>query len=282
MFKLWMAGSALALLASAPAWADGPIRASEGIGYYVAVDGSDTITYGAYTGLSNPNEGRLTFLFDHGNHFHGLGAYSYTGPADSAVETPTNSNNHLPELYSRIDDDTSALLLVAGSGDFAGSLVSSTTGNTANEEYGYLGIASIHSLDGYSPEADVLYTSSAGSYAGRYDDITVGLQLESISSGLSVAAGGMTDIFGASSVYTLGSLNDFTFMPTFYVDDSAAAGIYSASFTLVNLSSGSPILSSGEFHYDFAVAAPVPEPEMALMLTAGLGLISLVGRRRKR
>ncbi len=71
--------AALAALCVNAAQASDGLRWHEGIGFYVGVDGLASVTSGTFAGLANPNAGRLTFLFDHGNHFHGIGAYSYTG-----------------------------------------------------------------------------------------------------------------------------------------------------------------------------------------------------------
>lgn len=275
MIHRMVASGMLALTFTAPAFADGLIRGSEGIGYYVAVDGRSGTPSGVYAGLPNPNANRLTLLFDHGNHFHGLGAYSYSGPAASPTVNNTSTNNRLPEPYWRTTPERSALSMVAGTGAFSGSWVSSNTGSEVNAEYGYLGIASIQSLSGLSAAADVLFNSSGQRWNASHPDVIVGLKLESISSGLKVAAGGVTDIFAGGDTFSLGALDNFTFLPTFHVAQGAAEGIYSASFTLVNLSAGSPVLNSGVFHYDFAVpAAPVPEPEALALMLAGLGVVA--------
>jgi hypothetical protein len=64
---------------------------------------------------------RLTFLFDHGDHFHGIGAYSYSGTAGTPVVHSTNANNRLPELSTRTNPANRAIHLTAGSGAFAGT-----------------------------------------------------------------------------------------------------------------------------------------------------------------
>ena len=278
MRKTIIAGALLALNWAAPAWADG-VRWDEGIGFYVGVDGAATLATGAYAGLANPNVGRLTLLFDHGNHFHGIGAYSYTGPAASATVAPTNANNRIPELFARTGADNGALQLAEGSGAFAGSWVSVAQGSEVNVAYGHLGLAGVQSLRGLSEAADVLYGSSGGRWSGVAEGVRVGLKLESITQGLKVAAGGDMDLFDTGLVHELGDLGRLSFQPVFHVDKGAAAGVYSASFSLVNLAdAGSPVLSGGTFHLDFAVPA-VPEPGAVAMLLAGVGVLAVARRR---
>src|SRR5690348_16557896 len=76
-------------------------RHNEGIGFYIGYDSLAAVASGTYAGLSNPNVDRLTLLFDHGNHFHGIGAYSYSGSASAPVVLSTNANNRIPEISSR-------------------------------------------------------------------------------------------------------------------------------------------------------------------------------------
>lgn len=144
----------LAILASFNVSAS--VRHDEGIGFYVGYDGLTTIVSGTYAGLSNPNADRLTLLLDHGNHFHGIGAYSYTGGSDAPNTLPTNSNNRIPEISSR----EAPLSLTTGSGLYAGTLRRGT--DVGSSEYGHLEIASIQSLAGHATgsEEDVLFQSS--------------------------------------------------------------------------------------------------------------------------
>jgi len=90
----------VALLIALPGIAGAEVRHDDGIGIYVGIDGRQTIPTGVYTGLANPTANRLIFLFDHGDHFHGIGAYSYTGPAGAPTIVPTSTNNRLPEITS--------------------------------------------------------------------------------------------------------------------------------------------------------------------------------------
>lgn len=97
--------------------------------FYVGVDNQQTITGGDYAGLPNPNFGRLTFLFAHPNettpantHYHGIGVWSYSGPAASPTVNSTNANNRIPETYTGQEP----LPLFPGQGAQAGKWVSQT------------------------------------------------------------------------------------------------------------------------------------------------------------
>lgn len=272
-------------LVSGVAHASEPLRAAEGIGFYIGTDSLATIASGTYAGLANPNFGRLTLLLDHGNHFHGIGTYSYVGSADAPVINGTSANNRIPELSARIAPAPGALALSAGSGDFAGKLVSGVLAeDVPHHEYSYLGISSIQSLgDGLPGSAeDVLFNSSASRWNALLDDVQIGLKLEYITPGLKVAANGDMDLFDAGNLYLLGAGNDFDFVPSFYTDAGAAPGTYTAQFSLVNLGSNLNVRDGGTFHIDFAVAAPVPEPAGWAMLLGGLLMVGMVSARRAR
>lgn len=274
--------AAACLVLSGTAWANGPLRGGEGIGFYVGIDGLTNVASGTFAGLANPNAGRLTLLFDHGDHFHGIGSYSLRGTASAPVIAATNANNRLPELHTRTTPETSAIALKAGTGALAGRWVSGVLPESApTYEYSFLGAASIQSLPGLvTPEADVLYASSQNRWSSTYSDVTVALKLEGITSGLKVAQGSNTDVFagGVGSLLVLGSSDELTFMPTFHVANDAAPGVYTAQFSLVNLGSNSAVRDSGTFFYDFEVSA-VPEPHSGLLLLAGMGLVAFQRRR---
>jgi len=272
--------AALAVLCVNGAHASDGLRWNEGIGFYVGVDGLSTLSSGSFTGLANPNAGRLTFLFDHGNHFHGIGAYSYTGTAAAPVVANTNANNRIPELSARQDATTSAIPLQAGTGELAGHWASGPLPATVDGfEYSHLGMASIHSLAGLGAAADILYSSSGARWNTVADDVVVGLKLESISAGLKVALDGQLDVFGAGDVVTLGSLASLGAWPVLYADGSAAAGIYTARFSLVNLGSNTAVGNSGSFFVDVSVPA-VPEPATWGLVLAGLAMAGLMASRR--
>src|SRR5690349_3565 len=108
----------LVALVLAPLNSSAASRHDEGIGLYIGYDGLSTVASGTYAGLSNPNLNRLTLLLDHGDHFHGIGAYSYTGPATSPTILPTNTNNRIPEISSKEEP----LPLTHGGGLYADTL----------------------------------------------------------------------------------------------------------------------------------------------------------------
>jgi len=261
--------------------ADG-VRWSEGIGFYVGVDSRVTIPTGTFAGMTNPNAGRLTLLFDHGDHFHGIGAFSITGTAAAPVVTPTSTNNRIPEPYTVVSPATAAIpLTVAGSGAYAGHWVSSVlAAGQPTHAYSHLGIASIQTLNDTNPTTDLLFHSSGNRWSANYQGVTVGLQLINATAGLMVGFGNNLNVFGSSNIYALGSSGSFLSMPTFYVADSASAGIYSAEFRLVNLGTNANVTHSGNFFFDFA--QPIPEPQTWAMLLAGLAVMgSLIHKRRR-
>lgn len=130
--------------------------------YYIGVDGREFLSFGTYAGLANPNYNRLTFLFPHieadatTNHFHGIGAYSYTGSVDNPTVIPTSNNNRLPEYWTGLPP----IKLLRGKGLFANRMISQST----HEEYTNWTIKPIQSLLNYpgDPAAEYLYNSSSG------------------------------------------------------------------------------------------------------------------------
>lgn len=248
-------------------------RHDEGIGFYVGYDGLATIASDTYGGLPNPNSDRLTLLLDHGNHFHGIGAYSYSGPAAARKVLSTSPNNRIPEISSREEP----LSLAAGSGLYAGTLRT----HIDSSEYSYLGIASIQSLEGHSSGSteDVLFHSSSDRWSGQLDNTEIGLRLVESTPGLHIGTETTRDIYSHGDLFTLGAGNSFEFKPIYWVDENAAAGVYSATFELLNMGANSAFQDSGTFQFDFAVS-PVPEPSSYAMLVAGLFVLTWTARRR--
>ena len=101
-WKRWWLTSVAALAIATAALADGDAPTDI---YIIGVDSLTTLTSGTYAGLPNPNYGRLTFLYAHytpgTEHFHSIGAWSYSGSRDNPVVRNTSNNNRIPELAQR-------------------------------------------------------------------------------------------------------------------------------------------------------------------------------------
>jgi hypothetical protein len=268
-------GFVFAALAAVSFAASAQVRHDEGIGFYVGFDALSTVASGGYAGLPQINNNRLTLLLDHGNHFHGIGAYSYVGPAPFPGVSDTNANNRIPEIYTL----EPPLPLSAGSGLYASRLRSSVGAS----EYSHLGIASIQSLSTFAPgtDEDILFHSSSNRWSGSLTGVTVGLQLINATPGLKIGSESVVDLFGLSNTILLGHGNTFEFKPVYSVAADAMPGTYSAEFKLVSLNPASPYGDSGRFYFDFAVAAPVPEPGAYMMMLAGLMFLTVAARRRR-
>lgn len=240
------------------------------VSYYVGVDGSSNLTSGTYSGLANPNAGRLTLLFNHGDHFHGIGAYSYSGSASAATVTSTNTNNRLPEISSA----EPPLPLTPGTGMYNGRLV-----NEAGEsEYSHIEMESFNALAGAAPGSaeSVLFNSSSGRWSGSIGNATIGLELVSATPGLTVGDGSQANLFASTTTTTLGSGAGFQFTPVFSTAADAAVGVYSATFRLVDLTS--VLQPSGQFTLDFQTT---PEPGSIMLLPIGLVAVGYAAKRQR-
>lgn len=271
LFKHTLSVTALWLTVLAAPWS---MRAAT-VGFYVGTDTAATLTSGTYAGLSNPNYQRLTLLFNHGDHFHGIGAYSYAGPAASPTVMSTNTNNRIPEISSL----EAPLPLAPGSGPvYSGSLVNSP----GPSEYSHIAMAAIDALQGFAPgtDEDVLYSSSSGRWASSLAGASIAMELVSITSGLRLGTESELSVLSApGDVYLLGG-SSFSFTPLFSVDAAAAPGVYSAEFRLHDLrADGTPYGDSGTFHFDFATA-PIPEPTSLALFGGGAALLALLRFRR--
>lgn len=244
--------------------------------FYVTVDGRNPLTFGTYTGLDNPNLGRLTLLYAHwndeapeNNHFHSIGSYGYEGEIESPTVTPTNSNNRIPETYT----GQAPLTLQEGTGDLAGKWVSAET----DEHYSELTMYSVHALAAAaddSPEGIMYHSSGDGYSSTSMDGMNLAIELVSMTPGLYL---GTEQLSAAGDQLAVGSESDLPFTPLFWTNGDAAPGQYSAEFKLVDLSG--TYADSGTINFDFAV---VPEPAANGMLCLGLMAIGALARRRQR
>ena len=253
--------------------------------YYVGVDNRDMIGYSqpgsgnpsqTYT---NPNDNRLTLLLQHGDHFHALGAYSFTGPTASPSVLDTNANNRTPEVSSGLPP---IRLVPAPAGHpLAGRYVS---GIADESEYAHLEIRSFESLFGFGPGSpeQTLADSSAGRWNTHLTGSVVALEVVSITPGLAIAdQAGTTVLDGAGDVFALGPGDAFRFEPVFHAAADAPFGTYTAELRLVDQrgsgGSGAPFGSSGRFFVDVAV----PEPSALSVLAPAAGAVHCRWRRRR-
>lgn len=251
------------------------VQASDVVSYYIGIDNRSTPfneTGSAPPALypDNPNQGRLTFLFHHGNHFHGIGTYNYSGPATSPTLNDTNSNNRVPEGYTAMPP----ISLLPGSGSFADTFRSGLPSTAAQDlEYGNLEIRNVHSL----AVVDVTtYNSSSNRWNAAMDGAHIHLKLLSATPGLNIAVGSNMNALTVDDEIHVGDGDEmFSFLPTFWVDNSTPIGsLFSAEFILED--EDGFFEDSGRFFIDFQV---VPEPTSAALL--GLGGLAMIARRRR-
>ncbi|MCP9442131.1 MAG: VPLPA-CTERM sorting domain-containing protein [Nitrospira sp.] len=250
---------------------------SQAVEYYVGIDGREIIPTGTYAGLPNPNYGRVTFLFAHmnetdptRNHYHGIGAYSYSGPAEAPWVNPTNANNRIPETYTRQEP----LPLFPGEGVHAGLWVSRPVPEL---EYSFLQWAPIDQISGAEPGSPehYLFHSSGGRWTRSLAGTRLALQVVGLTPGLRVMDETGTTIFtGPGQTYVLGEGDRFSFFPTLYTV-AVGESRYTASFRLIDLNGVAG--ESGIFHFD---VRPVPLPAAVWLMLSGLASVSLLARQR--
>jgi hypothetical protein len=237
-----------------PGWAT--VSGAQPADYFIAVDNLETIATGTYAGLPNPNFARLTLLVAHrsdenpsGNHFHAIGAYTYTSIEGGApFEIATSTNNRVPEISTGF----LPLLLHPGTGLHRRHLVSLPTGS----EYSNLRIESIQSLADFPPDSPdgILFLSSGGRWASRLDGSQVALQRVSLTPGLQ-ASEQDGSLLLLERVHELGDGNSAVVFPTYFTNRQASTGTYSATLKLVDVRPGDQRFGdSGRFTFDFRVA----------------------------
>ncbi|QEG35210.1 all3515 family Zur-repressed PEP-CTERM protein [Bythopirellula goksoeyrii] len=240
-----------------------PFETAQSAEFFVGVDSRSTPFDapsgdggGAYP--DNPNHNRLTLLFHHGNHFHGIGSYSYSGTAATPMLLDTNGNNRIPETYTNLEP----LPLLPGSGAYTGK---AATNYVSGLEYSNLEMANVQSLSGVD---DVLFNSSGGRWNGSFDEAHIHLQVLGVSSSdLKIGTPTEPDAFQFADQHVGNGNEMFSLTPVLWVDQSAPVGHYWAEFQLVDLSGN--FGNSGRFFFD---VQHVPEPT-----TLAVGLIGVLG-----
>lgn len=236
--------------------------------YYIGVDGQTTVPSGTYGGLANPNGGRLTLLYNHGDHYHSKGVFRYIGPnLGAGTATEINPSNYLPEgSYPRIE-------LVDGIGLYQGKRAS---GYDPDNEFSDLRFDLTSSLAGFGPTAPetALFNSSSGRWNGSLEGAHIHLELVSLTSGLNI---------GSSTALSVGLAQpgddlhlDFPFAPVFWLTEGAGGGDYAAVFRLVDEEG----IFGDSGHFEFRFTA-VPEPGTWALLGTALGLAVVVTRRKR-
>jgi hypothetical protein len=252
----------------------------------VGLDGLPTLTSGTYSGLANPNYGRLSLLFPHQHdpvaisHFHAIGIYSYTGTATNPTVVDTSTNNRLPETRFNLPP----IPLFPGSGIFAGKRISQ---KTETHMYSDLKIRPVAHLtdDLADPYVNAIYNTGNGRWNGLLgDEATIALQLVEMTPGLTVTnASGMNLFSAGNDTYNLGQGDWFAFTPVFSVDENAPLTTYSATFRFVDTNTANgrtPLLASGTFSLDFQ-AVPEPSSLLGIAGVSAIGLFGIIKRKNR-
>jgi hypothetical protein len=260
---------------------------AEIVEFYVGVDGRTTLTSGSYSGLPNPNAGRLTFLYAHqyigvierpgqtpltlfNNHYHTIGSYTYAGPTNNPVVVPTNTNFRIPEPSSGQQPLT---LVLETNGLFAGKLINKKT----VEHYSDPRIRSVHDIllhrtatatnqFGYGSGEYVMFHSSGGRWTNRLDGVVVAMELVEKTPGLHVGTTNQIHVLiNPGDRVVMGNGNSFEFIPVVWAEPDTPPGTYVLRFKLVDVSGGpSPVLESGIVTFWYRVP---PEPQLSIAKT---------------
>jgi hypothetical protein len=204
------------------------------------------------------NEGRVTFLFNHGDHFHRIGWFG--GP-----------EGRIPEAYHGSDV---RLRMDQGSGLFAGRYVLTPYDRPGDvsSEYSDVRIRPFSTLAGFPSGTDeeVLFNSGGGRYQGDLGGSRLALELISRTGDIHLAdAAGNSLLSNSGDLYELGDGTSFAeFTPVFMTGLGAGPGLYSMRFRLRDLNGIVP--ESGIFAFDFRA---VPEPGSIVLFGLGAGLL---------
>ncbi|TWT43230.1 all3515 family Zur-repressed PEP-CTERM protein [Botrimarina hoheduenensis] len=284
---------ALVLIVSAGLRANAAVEPGINL-FHVGIDNAEFVNFGPFAGNPNPNYQRLVLLFTHtfvetptSNHFHRIGAYSYVGnPAAIPPQQGFSTNDRVPEPY-QLDD---GLGLLPGSGVFAGQLISGIAPtrfptDSIELEYGDLTIKPVDNLyqydnvvnnDGRSPfhPGHHLLNASGGAYKSSVAGVTVGMELVSISPGLSIFDTAGSPLWQtAGDIQTLGTGDSWSLTPVFAVDDTTPlAKQFEATFIFRDRGT-TGLGDSAPFTFAFVT---IPEPS-----AAALALLGLCGLRRR-
>lgn len=245
------------------------------VNFYVGKDSAETLGHGIYSGLPNPNQGRLSLLYAHvnlenfrSNHYHGIGSWSYTGDPEDPTVAETNSNDHIPETYT----GQPPLTLVPGSGIYEGKWISAKT----EEHYSDLTIQSVHNMlvdetpdgpveFGYGSPQHSMFHSSGGTRSEALDGVIVAIELVEKSPELHFGSAEEMDLLTQpGDRLVLGDGNDFSFTPVIWANEDTPEGHYYIRFKIVDVGEGEgheALLDSGVATFDFQVPG---EPELTI------------------
>lgn len=239
------------------------VMRAETLNTYIGIDSRATLVSGVYVGQPNPNFGRLTFLHAHwyestfaNNHYHGIGTYSYSGPAGSPTINNTSSGNRIPEVYTALPPLT-LLTATAAHPLYAGRLMSLRS----EEHYSDMRLRPTFDLKQYPTNSAeyFMFASSAGTRTNSLAGVAVALELVSKTAGLAIGNPTNVNLLNnPGDRMTLGEGDSWEALPLFSVAGDAAAGTYTASLKLVDLNAVDYTTNqSGVFHLDFRVQ-PAP------------------------